>query len=64
LKLTPIWHPDGRGREWHASAKRDRAAITSAKGGSFWTRVRHNAHWLAIGAGVDAAAVCASGHCR
>ncbi len=47
-----------------ATERQRDAAITAAKGGSFWTRVRRNAHWLAIGAGVGAAAVCAAGHCR
>jgi hypothetical protein len=47
-----------------ATARQRDAAITAAKGGSFWTRLKRNAHWLAIGAGVGAAAVCASGHCR
>jgi len=41
------------------TAQRD-AAITAAKGGNFWTRVRRNAKWLAIGVGVGAAAVLAA----
>ena len=41
------------------TAQRD-AAITAAKGGKFWTRVRRNAKWLAIGVGVGAAAVLAA----
>jgi len=40
------------------------AALTAAKGGSFWLRLRRNAHWLVIGAGISAAALCGSGHCR
>lgn len=28
------------------------AALTAAKGGSFWLRLRRNAHWLVIGAGI------------
>jgi hypothetical protein len=43
------------------TAQRD-AAITAAKGGKFWTRVRRNAKWLAIGAGVGAVAVLAARH--
>ena len=30
------------------------AAITAAKGGPFWLRLKRNAHWLAIGAAVGA----------
>jgi hypothetical protein len=44
------------------------AAVTAAKGGSFWLRLKRNAHWLAIGAAVGAvtstAALCNTGHCR
>ena len=44
------------------------AAITAAKGGSFWLRLKRNAHWLAIGAAAgavtSAAALCHTGHCR
>ena len=44
------------------------AAITAAKGGPFWLRLKRNAHWLAIGAAVgavtSAAALCHTGHCR
>ena len=32
------------------------AAITAAKGGSFWRRLRRNALWFAVGAGAGAAA--------
>ena len=43
------------------------AAITAAKGGPFWLRLKRNAHWLAIGAAVgavtSAAALCHTGHC-
>ena len=43
-------------------------AVTAAKGGSFWLRLKRNAHWLAIGAAVGAvtstAALCNTGHCR
>jgi hypothetical protein len=44
------------------------AAVTAAKGGSFWLRLKRNAHWLAIGTAVGAvtstAALCNTGHCR
>jgi len=38
------------------------AAVTAAKGGKFWTRVRRNAKWFAIGAGVGGVAVLAARH--
>jgi hypothetical protein len=40
------------------------AAITSAKGGTFWLRLRRNAHWLVIGAAASAGVLCGTGHCR
>jgi hypothetical protein len=44
------------------------AAVTTAKGGRFWLRLKRNAHWLAIGtaagAVTSAAALCHTGHCR
>jgi hypothetical protein len=44
------------------------AAVTAAKGGSFWLRLKRNTHWLAIGAAVgvvtSTAALCNTGHCR
>jgi hypothetical protein len=40
------------------------AAVTAAKGGSFWLRLRRNAHWLAIGAAASAGILCGTGHCR
>ena len=44
------------------------AAITAAKGGPIWLRLKRNAHWLAIGATIgavsSAAALCHTGHCR
>jgi len=36
----------------------------AAKGGSFWQRFGRSLKYIAIGAGVGAAAVCGSGHCR
>jgi hypothetical protein len=44
------------------------AAVTAAKGGPIWLRLKRNAHWLAIGAAIgavsSAAALCHTGHCR
>jgi hypothetical protein len=42
------------------------AAVATAKGGTFWQRLRRNALWFIIGAGAGAgaAAVCSTGHCR
>ena len=44
------------------------AAVTAAKGGPIWLRLKRNAHWLAIGATIgavsSAAALCHTGHCR
>ena len=40
-----------------AALTRERdAAVTAAKGGTFWRRFRHNAKWLAVGAALGAAA--------
>ena len=36
------------------------AAITAVKGGTFFTRLKRNAKWFAIGAGVGAGAIAAS----
>jgi hypothetical protein len=44
------------------------AAVTAAKGGPIWLRLKRNAHWLAIGAAIgavsSAAVLCHTGHCR
>ena len=52
----------------HALTLERDAAVTAAKGGPFWLRLKRNAHWLAIGAAVgavtSAAALCHTGHCR
>jgi hypothetical protein len=40
------------------------AALTAAKGGTFWRRLRRNALWFAVGAGAEAVALCGTGHCR
>ncbi|MGC1629293.1 MAG: hypothetical protein WA735_20745, partial [Candidatus Acidiferrales bacterium] len=48
-----------------AAITRERdAAITTAKGGTFWRRLRRNALWFAVGAGAGAVALCGTGHCR
>ena len=43
-----------------ALIKERNAALNAAKGGSFWTRLKRNAKWFALGAGVGAAATLAS----
>jgi hypothetical protein len=52
----------------HALTLERDAAITAAKGGPFWLRLKRNAHWLAIGAAIgavtSAATLCHTGHCR
>lgn len=40
------------------------ALQTELKGGTFWRRVKHDLKAFAIGAGIGAAALCASGHCK
>lgn len=45
---------DERAKSVALANQRD-AAVKAAKGGGFWTRVKRNAKWLAIGAGVGAA---------
>lgn len=45
------------------SRERD-AALTAAKGGTFWRRLRRNALWFGIGMGAGAVALCGAGHCR
>jgi hypothetical protein len=48
-----------------AAVTRERdAALTAAKGGTFWQRLRRNALWFAVGAGAGAVAMCGTGHCR
>ena len=48
-----------------ASLTRERdAAITTAKGGGVWLRLRRSALWFVVGAGAGAAALCGTGHCR
>jgi hypothetical protein len=52
----------------HALTLERDAAITAAKGGPFWLRLKRSAHWLAIGAAIgavtSAATLCHTGHCR
>jgi hypothetical protein len=38
------------------------AAVTAAKGGTFWRRLRRNALWFVIGAGIGAAAAHVAAH--
>ena len=40
------------------------AAVATAKGGTFWRRLRRNALWFVVGAGAGAVALCGTGHCR
>jgi hypothetical protein len=40
------------------------AAVTAAKGGTFWQRLHRNALWFVVGAGAGAVAVCGTGHRR
>ena len=47
-----------------ALTKERDAAVTTAKGGTFWQRLHRNALWFVVGAGAGAAAVCGTGHCR
>lgn len=44
-------------------AERD-AALNASKGGGFWSRLKSNAHWFAIGGAVAAGTLCATGHCK
>jgi type II secretory pathway pseudopilin PulG len=48
-----------------AALTRERdAAITTARGGGIWLRLRRNALWFVVGAGAGAVALCGTGHCR
>jgi hypothetical protein len=48
-----------------AALTRERdASVATAKGGTFWQRLRRNALWFVVGAGAGAAAVCGTGHRR
>lgn len=49
----------------HAATKKELVASrTAMKGGSFWTRVKSNGKWLAIGVAAGGAVVCGTGHCK
>ena len=52
------------GEQLSAAENERDAAITAAKGGGFWIRLRRNAKWFALGAGAAVSALCASGHCK
>lgn len=52
------------GEQLSATERQRDAAVTAAKGGTFWHRVGRNTHWLLVGAGAGAAALCATRHCR
>lgn len=47
-----------------ALGKERDAAITAAKSGSKWTRIKKAAKWFGWGALAGAAAVCGTGHCQ
>jgi hypothetical protein len=51
-----------------AMTKERDAAVTVAKGGSKWQKIKRAAKWTAIGLGIGAAggvvAVCGTGHCK
>jgi hypothetical protein len=52
---------DEQARTAALTRERD-SAITAAKGGSFWVRLRRSAKWLAIGAAAGVAAAAAARH--
>lgn len=52
------------GEQLSAMTKERDAAVKASKGGGFWKRVESASKYLAIGAGVGAAAVCGTGHCK
>ncbi len=45
---------DERAKSAALGTERD-TAVKTARGGSFWSRLKHDAKWLAIGAGVGVA---------
>jgi type II secretory pathway pseudopilin PulG len=63
LRLTAAEqdHSDDLAKLNSLTRERD-AAITAAKGGSFWRRLRRNAIWFVIGAGVGAASAHIAAH--
>lgn len=40
------------------------AAVKAVKGGSLWTRLERNTKWFVVGAGVGAAVLCGTAHCK
>jgi hypothetical protein len=48
-----------------SAVERERDAYkTALKGGTFWTRTKRAGKWIIVGAGLGAAAICGSGHCK
>lgn len=52
------------GEQLSAIERERDAAMQAAKGGGFWMRLKRNAKWFAIGAGLGAGALCGTGHCK
>jgi hypothetical protein len=52
------------GAQLSATQRERDAAITAAKGGSFWRRAQRNLRWLAVGGAAATVALCATGHCK
>lgn len=52
------------GEQLSAMQRERDAAMQAAKGGGFWTRLKRNAKWFAIGVGMGAGALCGTGHCK
>lgn len=52
------------GEQLSAMQRERDAAMQAAKGGGFWTRLKRNSKWFAIGAGLGAAALCGTSHCK
>ena len=55
LTATQQDHSDDLSKLAALTRERD-AALTAAKGGTLWRRLRRNALWFVVGAGVGAAA--------
>jgi hypothetical protein len=52
------------GQEVDALKAERNAAVKASKGGGFWSKLKENAHWFAIGGAAAAGAMCISGHCK
>jgi hypothetical protein len=52
------------GEQLSAMSKERDEYMKAAKGGGFWSRVNRSVKWFVIGAGIGAAALCGSGHCK